>query len=58
MTMLITNPVEVSLRFEPMPRGTPISANARHARENDCLEVTAWVNLARFLSLSIGSVAR
>lgn len=50
--------MEVSFRLEPMPNGTPMRAKARHARENDCLEVTALENLARFLEVISGSVAR
>ncbi len=52
------NPVEVSFLRDPMPSGTPTSANARHASENDCLDVTALVSLALFLSEISGLVAR
>ena len=58
MAKLRANPLEVSLRLPPIPSGMPMSAKAKQANENDCLEVTAFANLAlSFLDIS-GSDAR
>ena len=39
--ILKIKPVDESLRLAPIPSGTPIRANARHASEKDCLDVMA-----------------
>lgn len=58
MRILRINPVDVSLRLAPMPSGTPMRANARQARENDCLEVTALASFARSFPGMSGFSAR